>query len=84
MARKRSMTTEELFDIICKILKEKGRLPDILDYGLAMHNPALIANYEHSLKNKLDYGGNEGIYLDLWMEYTADGKMCAKEERKNL
>lgn len=21
-------------------------------------------------------GGNEGIYLDLWIEYTADGKRC--------
>lgn len=29
MARKRPMTTEKLFDIICKILKEKGRLPDM-------------------------------------------------------
>lgn len=60
MARKRPMTTEELFDIICKILKEKGRLPDILDYGLATHNPVPITNYEYDLKNNLDYGGNEG------------------------
>lgn len=42
MARKRPITTEELLDIICKILKEKGRLPDILDYGLATHNPVPI------------------------------------------
>lgn len=77
MARKRPMTTEELFDIICKILKEKGRLPDILDYGLATHNPVPITNYEYDLKNNLDYGGNEGIYLDLWIEYTVDEKRCA-------
>ena len=77
MARKRPMTTEELFDIICKILKEKGRLPDILDYGLATHSPVPITNYEYSLRNKLDYGGNEGIYLDLWIEYIAEGKKCA-------
>ena len=32
MARKRPMTTEGLFDTICKILKEKGKLPDILDW----------------------------------------------------
>ena len=94
MARKRPMTTEGLFDTICKILKEKGKLPDILDYGLATHNPMAITNYEYGLKNELDYGGNEGrttsggrwlcadrsgaeTYLDLWIEYTAEGKKCA-------
>ena len=76
MARKRPMTTEELFNRIDSILKEKGKLPDILDYGLATHNPVPITNYEYGLRNKLDYGGNEGIYLDLWVEYTAGGKRC--------
>ncbi len=57
MARKRPMTTEELFDTICKILKEKGKMPDILDYGLATHSPVPITNYEYGLKNKLDIGG---------------------------
>lgn len=47
--RKRPMTTGELFDAICKILKEKGKLPDILDYGLATHNPVPIKNYEYGL-----------------------------------
>ena len=77
MARKRPMTTEELFNRINGILKEKGKLPDILDYGLATHSPVPITNYEYGLKNKLDYGGNEGIYLDLWIEYTAERKKCA-------
>lgn len=77
--RKRPMTTGELFDAICKILKEKGKLPDILDYGLATHNPVPIKNYEYGLRNKLDYGGNEGIYLDLWIEYVVDGKRCARD-----
>ena len=79
MARKRPMTTEELFDRIKGILKEKGKLPDILDYGLATHSPVAITNYEYGLKNKLDYGGSEGIYLDLWMEYSADGKRCTRD-----
>ena len=79
MARKRPMTTEGLFDTICKILKGKGKLPDILDYGLATHNPVPITNYEYDLKNNLAYGGNEGIYLDLWIECTAEGKKCAND-----
>ncbi|RKI37926.1 hypothetical protein D7V86_21630 [bacterium D16-51] len=60
MARKKPMTTEELFNRINVILKEKGKMPDILDYGLATHSPVSITNYEYGLKNKLDYGGNEG------------------------
>lgn len=79
MTRKGPMTTEELFDRIKGILKEKGKLPDILDYGLATHSPVAITNYEYGLKNKLDYGGSEGIYLDLWMEYIADGKRCTRD-----
>lgn len=79
MARKSPMTTAELFDTICKILEEKGKMPDILDYGLVTHSPVPITNYEYGLKNKLDYGGNEGIYLDLWIEYIADGKRCAND-----
>ena len=33
------MTTEDLFNKIQDILKEKGKLPVILDYGLATHSP---------------------------------------------
>ena len=32
---KKQMTTEELFHKILNILKDKGKLPDILDYSLA-------------------------------------------------
>ena len=36
--KRRPMTTDELFNRIVMILKEKNRLPDILDYGLATGN----------------------------------------------
>lgn len=75
---KRPMTTEELFNKIYGILKEKGSLPDILDYGLATHNSVPITNYEFDLKNNLNYGGNEGIYLDLWIGYYEGGKLQQK------
>lgn len=65
------MTTEDLFNKIYNILKEKGRLPDILEYGSAVRNPVPITTYKYELGSKLAYGGNEGIYLDIWMEYSA-------------
>lgn len=71
---KKPMTTEELFEKIQGVLKEKGKLPDILDYGLATHRPVPITNYEFDLKSNLNYGGNEGIYLDLWIEYSVGGQ----------
>lgn len=30
--------------------------------------------YEFNIRNNLDYGGNEGIYIDLWIEYYQDNK----------
>ena len=70
----RPMTTEELFEKINSILKEKGKIPDILDYGNATSNPVPIRTYEFDLRNSLNYGGNEGIYLDLWIEYQVENE----------
>jgi len=69
---KKSMTTEDLFNKVCSILKEKGRMPDILNYGLPTNSPAPIRTYEFDLKGNFAYGGCEGIYLDLWIEYFMD------------
>lgn len=76
---KRPMTTEEFFDRICGILREKGMMPDILDYALATHEPVPMATYEYSIGNSLDYGGSEGIYLDLWIERCEDSKRCISD-----
>ena len=70
----RPMTTEELFEKINSILKEKGKIPNILDYGLTTSNPIPIRTYEFDLRNSLNYGGNEGIYLDLWIEYQVENE----------
>ena len=70
----RPMTTEELFEKINSILKEKSKIPDILDYSLATSNPIPIRTYEFDLRNSLNYGGNEGIYLDLWIEYLVENE----------
>ena len=70
----RPMTTEELFEKINSILIEKSKIPDILDYSLATSNPVPIRTYEFDLKSSLNYGGNEGIYLDLWIEYRVENE----------
>lgn len=71
---KRPMMTDELYNKICGILKEQGKMPDILDYGLPTYHPVPITNYEFDLRSDLNYGGNEGIYLNLWIEYHPDGE----------
>ena len=73
---KKPMTTEELFRKILDILKDKGRLPEILDYSLADGNPVPITTYEFELRSNLNYGGSEGIYLNLWIEYFNKGEKC--------
>ena len=65
----RPMSTEEFFEKINSILKEKGKMPNILDYVHPTSNPISIRTYEFDLRSSLTYGGNEGIYLDLWIEY---------------
>lgn len=70
----RPMTTEELFEKINSILIEKSKIPDILDYSLATSNPIPIRTYEFDLRNSLNYGGNEGIYLVLWIEYRVENE----------
>ena len=69
----RPMTTEGLFNKILDILKEKGKMPDILDYSHVTGKPSSIWTYEFDLKSSLAYGINEGIYLNLWIEYFEGG-----------
>ena len=76
---KRPITTGELFNQICEILKEKDLMPGILDYALATHDPVPITTYEFDLRSNLGYGGSEGIYLDFWIEHYKDGKKQSKE-----
>ncbi len=43
---------------------------------MATSNSVPITTYQFDLKNNLNYGSNEGIYLDLWIEYFSDGEKC--------
>lgn len=71
---KKPMTTKALFHKIQGILTEKDKIPDILDYASPAFTPVPITTCEFGLKNNLDYGGSEGIYLDLWIQYHLDGE----------
>ncbi len=79
--QQKPITTAEFFNLICDNLRSKNRIPDnILDYSLAAEWKAEpIRTYEFSIRNNLDYGGNEGIYLDVWIEISEDGKRHAAE-----
>lgn len=65
---KKALTAGELFDKVNSILKEKGVLPDILDYGLSdgPDSPRILTSDWHCY-GVVDFGGSEGIYLDLWI-----------------
>ena len=76
---KRPMTTKELFEKIEGILREKGLLPDILDYSLPEREERPISTYEFNIRNNLDYGRSEGIYLDIGIEYYKDGEQVYLE-----
>lgn len=63
----RPYKSNELFHIIMDQLKEKELLPDILDYYFVDdRNTAEIRNYEWDTIGIVKFGGNEGIYLDVY------------------
>jgi hypothetical protein len=61
-------TSAELFEITDKALKQQGLLPDILDYGLPTGHPVQIDTYEWDVIGIPNFGGSEGIYLDLYAD----------------
>lgn len=66
MMRTRPYTNIELFREVCKLVE----LPKILDYYLPASDVCEIKSYEYSTWNSLNYGGSEGIYLDIGLEFT--------------
>lgn len=77
-AMKKPLTAAEYFDLICNRLVEKGLMPDeILDYRLSTMDTVPIRSYAFDIRNNLDYGESEGIYLDLAIRFYEDGeKKC--------
>ncbi len=69
--RKEPFKAYELFDLIYKILKEKNLVPEeILDYAQSSHygnGDTPITYYEFDIEAITNYGGNEGIYTDIYI-----------------
>ena len=79
--RKKPYMNEELFEVIVDILKKKNLLPDILDYHLAeRHDSKEIRSYEWDTIGIINFGGSEGIYLDVY----AQGEIGNNESKVRL
>lgn len=75
----RPYKSDELFQIIMDQLKEKNLLPDILDYGNTERwHTSDIRYYGWDTVGAVRFGGNEGIYLDVY----AIGEVSQRENRK--
>ena len=79
--RERPYTAGELFNEVTAKMKKEGLLPDILDYPLGNDDryPACFTDVDWIVESSLNYGGSEGIYLDLW----ASGNI-RKNQRANM
>lgn len=75
----RPYKSDELFQIIMDQLKEKNLLPDILDYGHTERtHTSDIRYYGWDTVGAVRFGGNEGIYLDVY----AIGEVSQQGNRK--
>ena len=70
------MKATELFSIIKGQLEKDGLMPDIIDYANAStgtyDEDYVLDTTELDIDSKLDYGGSEGIYLDLYILFTQE------------
>lgn len=69
------VTTDDLFSTVIAALKDSGCYPSILDYGKVSSGsegiPIKTPNFQ--LESVLDYGGSEGIYLDIALRFPEAG-----------
>lgn len=78
--RKYPYTATEVVDIIKPILSEE--VMKRLDY-LRPEKDVVLDSYEYCLESSLNYGGSEGIYLDIYYVNCSDRRnrqeiLCAK------
>lgn len=78
-------TNADLMNAVVNLVKENGwydKAADILDYYLpADYTVKEISNYEFDFKAMVKFGGNEGIYLDCWIEGLVDENQVKEVEK---
>lgn len=77
--KKKPFTTVELFNIINEHLKNKGVIPVILDYDLVTRERYNILNYQFDVIGIVNFGGSEGIYLDVYADGIVDDSNTRKK-----
>lgn len=72
--RKKPYTTKEFFDTITKkVLSDHPDIKEIIDYSLGSFREQEIRSDQFSPEIRIDYGGNEGIYLDFRIRGNLSG-----------
>ena len=64
---KKRWTNQKLFNQIVENLREDGKLPDILEYSEPTLVEKEINPYDLDCHGTLSFGGNEGIYVDVYL-----------------
>lgn len=79
--RKKPYTTAEFFDIITeKALDKHPDIKKILEYSSASFREKEIRSDQFSPEIRIDYGGNEGIYLDFSIRGNLSGDSGQTDE----
>lgn len=68
MEKKKYKTSDDLFREVNESLRAKGLLPEILDYGIPSGLGAPIRDICFNVIGIVDFGGSEGIYLDIYID----------------
>ena len=72
--KKHLYTNVKIFKLIMNQLQSENRVPDILDYDLATHYTHELRDYAFDVIGHVNYGGSEGIYVDLFCQGNIGGK----------
>ncbi|NBJ92348.1 hypothetical protein [Parablautia muri] len=73
------MTTADSFIKIYNILKSNRLNLRSVNYTIEKSTHMPLTTTEYGIKSHLDYGANEGIYLDLWILIHTDSDV--KEQK---
>lgn len=62
-------TSSSLFTVVWEQLREEGKVPeDLLDYAVPTEDFFEFRDYGFDVLGKINYGGSEGIYVDLYFK----------------